>query len=148
MKEVTWFDWAARIWMAVTGGAALFALFWRKERKQANATISKTENENYKQVLENKIAERHISEIIEADRKITENKYKEQAWDQQKEHYEVKLDIQEKLIKTLKANNELEQENEILKNELQTIREEYQSCHREVEALRKEVAELRKLNNK
>lgn len=142
MKE-TWFDLALKI----LGGLSLITTptlwFLNRGRKQANVSISKTEAEVYKNLVENKLADLNLSEIIETKVQHHIDKFKNLLWDAQEEHYKVKLDMQERMIRTLKEKNEVEQENAMLKNELTEMREEHQSCIRQIDDLRKEVNKLK-----
>jgi hypothetical protein len=147
MKQ-TWFALASEILVAMGLVWGVMQYILNRGRKQASVIISNTEAETYKKIVENKLADLNLSDIIETKVQYHLKQMKDMLWSAQEEHFKVKLDMQERLIKSLKEKNEVEQENDILKNELQEIREEYQACHREVTALRKEVAELRKLNNK
>lgn len=147
MKQ-PWYALAAELTVSLgfLWGIAQYLL--NKGRRQAKVSISKTEAEVIKNALENQLAGLNLTEVIESKVELAVKKFKDMLWEHQEEHFKIKLDMQEKMIRVLKEKNEVEQENDILKNELQEIREEYQACHREVTALRKEVAELRKLNNK
>lgn len=138
-----WIELALKIIGVVSLMSAPVLWVLGRGRKQANVTISKSEGEVYKVMMENKLAEVHLNEIIDAKVEVSVTKFKNILWEAQKEHYEIKLEMQERLIKVLKEKNEVEQENQILKNELHEIREEYQTCLRQVEMLRKEVENLK-----
>lgn len=139
----SWFEVALKVLGGISLFGGFFALFWKRERKAAGATISKTEAEKYKQIIENKLADLNLADIIEQKVAHHLKEFKDILWEAQEEHYKVKLDLQERHIKALKEKNEVEQENEILKNELSEMREQHESCLRQIAELRKEVNKLK-----
>src|SRR5689334_2866083 len=108
-----WLSFALQILggLSVLSGIVLF--FLGKGRKQATVGISKTEAEVYKQLVENRLADLNLTEIIEKKVEHEVEKFKDMLWDAQKAHYEVKLEMQERQIKLLRERNEIEQENEL-----------------------------------
>lgn len=151
-----------RLLVEILAAAVLiFLAFWRKERAKADVEIkkgirevSKTEGEVYKTVVERQLVELKVNELIDARIVIIEEKYKNMLWNKEKEHYEVKLEMQQRLIESIKDKTEAVQENEILKNELEAIREQYdqqgikiESQEKQIQRMQKEINELKKQTN-
>jgi hypothetical protein len=148
MKE--WFATASQI--LVAGGAlwAIIQYFLNKGRKRAIVDISKVERESGKFQAERYLVELNVSELIDKKAQIIEEKYKDIIFNMQREHFEIKKDIQGRLEKEMKARIEAEQENEILKNELNIIKEKSEDQDRksadqdkQIKQLQKEVNELK-----
>lgn len=143
MRSENWFDVALKIIGIISLFSGVFIWVRGMGRKQASVTISKTEGEVYKNLVENKLADLNLSELIDTKVELAIKEFKDMLWEAQQEHFKIKLDMQEKLNRSLKEKNEILQENELLKNELVEIREEHQTCLRQIAGLRKEVDELR-----
>src|SRR6476661_210609 len=96
-----WLQFALQVLggLSVLSGVAIF--FLGKGRRQATAGISKTEAEVYKQLVENRLADLNLTDIIEKKVEHEVQKFKDMLWDAQKAHYEVKLEMQERQIRTL-----------------------------------------------
>lgn len=141
MRQETWIDVALKVWggLALAGGFIMW--LFNRGRKQANVTISKTENEVYKTIIENKLAEVNITEIIEKKVEMEIKKFKDMLWDAQEEHYKVKLDMQERLLQKEKEKNEILREKTLIANE-------HAECQEQIDGLRDEVAKLKKQINK
>jgi hypothetical protein len=127
-----WLQLALMLW----GGISLFLLaFWNKTRKTAIIGISKTEQEVIKQQLENKLAETKIYDLIELKVKTEIEEFKKIVFDQQQEHYKIKLDMQSRLEREMKARLEVEKERD-------TLLEQHMNCEEEIKLLKKRVKEL------
>lgn len=146
MKE-TWFDDGLKLWGAIC--LALPVILWviNRGRAKANVDISRTEREANKFQAEKYLVELNVSDLIDKKAQAIEDKYKDILFNMQREHFEIKKDIQGRLEKEMKIRVEAEQENEILKNELQLIREKSEEQDRLLDQLRKEVDNLKKTNN-
>jgi hypothetical protein len=127
----------------------LLGLFWgiaqyflNRGRRQANALISKTEREAGKTVVEKYLVELNVNELIQKKADLIDEKYKDIIFSMQKEHFEIKKDIQGRLEKEMKARIEAEQENEILKNELHLIKQKSSDQDYKIEELTKKVSHL------
>lgn len=121
---------------------AIAQYFLNRGRRQASALISKTEKEANKTVVEKYLVELNVNELIEKKAEQIEVKYKDIIFSMQKEHFEIKKDIQGRLEKEMKARIEAEQENEILKNELHLIKQKSTDQDRKIEELNKKVSSI------
>lgn len=108
-----------------------------KGRKKAITDISKTEAEVYKTLVENKLADLNLSDIIEQKVELAIKKFKDMLWDQQEEHYKVKLDMQDRLMSEVKEKQEILREKQLLANE-------HKDCQFQIDMLRKELEQIKK----
>lgn len=116
--------------------------FLNRGRKQATATLSKTEEEAGKTVVERYLVELNVNELIDRKALAIEEKYKDIIFSMQREHFEIKKDIQGRLEKEMKSRIEANQENEILKNELSLMRQKSDDQDRKISELTNRVNEL------
>lgn len=141
MKE--WYSNASQIIVALVALWSIFQYFLNRGQKQANVAISKTEKESNKLQAEKYLVELNVNEIIEKKAQLIEDKYKDIIFNMQREHFEIKKDIQGRLEKEMKARIEAEQENEILKNELHLIKQKSEDQDKQIEHLASEVDKLK-----
>jgi len=142
-----WWEVALKVLGSMTVCTAIFMAIYNRTRKQAKVTISKTESEVYKTIIENKLAEVNITEIIEKKVEYEIKPLKEMLWNREKEHYEVKREMQERLKNELDEKEILIKENEMLHGEIGLLRKEYNNLHLQFDNLKKEVDKL-KINKK
>lgn len=121
----------------------LIQYFLNRSPRQATLNLSKTEREVEKNVVEKYLVELNVNELIKKEAHLIEEKYKDIIFNMQREHFEIKKDIQGRLEKEMKSRIEAEQENELLKNELHIIREKSDDQDRQIADLRKEVNKLK-----
>jgi hypothetical protein len=126
--------------LGLIGTWAVRKIFYKRED---NAALSKIERESKKINVEQYLVELNVQEIINKKAEAIEDKYKDVIFNMQREHFEIKKDIQGRLEKEMKARIEAEQENEILKNELNIIKEKSEDQDKHIEELRKEVNKLK-----
>jgi succinate dehydrogenase/fumarate reductase flavoprotein subunit len=143
MTNQPWYNVALQVYGAIMLGLPLLLWLLNRGRKQANTAISKTEGEIYKHIIENRLAELNIQEIIDKKTEQIEQKYEAILMNVTKEHFETKLKLQEKLESILKEKVVVERENELLHKELSTIKLEHEAQQREIDKLKKEVAQLK-----
>lgn len=141
MKE--WYSNASQIIVALVALWSIFQYFLNRGQKQANVAISKTEKESNKLQAEKYLVELNVNELIDKKAQIIEDKYKDIIFNMQREHFEIKKDIQSRHEKEMKARIEAEQENEILKNELHLIKLKSEDQDRQIEHLASEVDKLK-----
>lgn len=129
---------------AFFGGLATLLLrriFYKKEDK---ISLSKIERESGKTVIERYLVELNVNELIEKKAEAIEEKYKDLIFNMQREHFEIKKDIQGRLEKEMKSRVEAEQENEILKNELHLIKQKSDDQDRKIDELSAMIKRLEK----
>lgn len=128
---------------AFTGLGTVMTILWtwvvRKVlyKREDNAALSKTEREAKKINVEQYLVELNVQEIINKKAEAIEDKYKEVIFNMQREHFEIKKDMQGRLEKEMKSRIEAEQENEILKNELSILRDQVEDLSKKVKVLEK-----------
>lgn len=142
MKE-TWFSIASQLIVSLGVVWAIIQYFLNRGRKRAGVDISKVEREANKFQAEKYLVELNVSDLIDKKAQVLEDKYKDIIFSMQREHFEIKKDMQGRLEKEMKLRIEAEQENELLKNELHIIREKSDNQDRQIEDLRKEVNKLK-----
>lgn len=142
-----WYELALKIIGAMALITPLVIWVAGRGRKKAGVDISKTEREADKLSIEKYLVELNVSEIIDRKAEVIENKYKDIIFSMQKEHFEIKKDMQGRLEKEMKIRIEAEQENEILKNELHLLRQTSDDQDRKIEELTKKVTQLEKNGN-
>lgn len=140
-------DWFLRIFGAGSFISILFALLWNRSRKQASVGISKTEGEIYKDILERRLTELNIQEIIEKKVEHEVAPLKEMLWNREKEHYEVKSEMQKRLANELQEKEILIRENEMLHLEIGNIRQDYTNMQLQFNQIQKEVEQLKTNKN-
>jgi hypothetical protein len=134
---------------AITGLSTVLGLIgtWAVRKllykREDNASVSKIERESKKINVEQYLVELNVQEIINKKAEAIEDKYKDVIFNMQREHFEIKKDIQGRLEKEMKARIEAEQENEILKNELNIIKEKSEDQDKQIDELRREVNKLK-----
>jgi hypothetical protein len=139
-----WYELALKIIGAIALLTPLLMWIFNRGSKKAGVDISKTEREADKLSIEKYLVELNVSEIIDKKAEVIENKYKDIIFSMQKEHFEIKKDMQGRLEKEMKIRIEAEQENEILKNELHLLRETSNDQSRKIAELTKKVNQLEK----
>ena len=138
-----WWEVALKVVGLISILSGIFLAFYNRTRKQAGVSISKTESEVYKTIIENKLAEVNITEIIEKKVEYEIKPLKEMLWNREKEHYEVKREMQERLKNELDEKEILIKENEMLHGEIGLLRKEYNNLHLQFDNLKKEVDKLK-----
>lgn len=138
-----WYNVALQVWGAIALGIPLLIWLLNKGRKQAVANVSKTEGEVYKNIIETKLAEVNITEIIEKKVEHEIQPLKEMLWNREKEHYEVKSEMQKRLQNELQEKEILVRENNMLHDEIAEIRKEYSILQLQFGKLQKEVDKLK-----
>lgn len=136
----SWIDLSLKIIGAMAIFVTIFLAIYNRTRKQATTFISKTEAEEYKAILENKLAEINITEVIEKKVEHEVKPLKEMLWNREIEHYEVKKEMQERLMRELEEKKVIMRENDLLRNELEIM-------HKDMNTLRKEIDLLKKQTN-
>jgi hypothetical protein len=139
-----WFALGSQILVSLGVIWAIVQYFLNRGRKRANVDISRVERESGKFQAERYLVELNVSELIDKKAQIIEEKYKDIIFNMQKEHFEIKKDMQGRLEKEMKIRIEAEQENEILKNELALIREQSDNQDVKIAELTRKVKELEK----
>lgn len=139
-----WYELALKVLGSITLFTGFFALIWNRTRKQAAVSISKTEGEIYKHIIENKLAEINITEVIEKKVEAEIEPLRNMLWNREIEHYEVKRELQERLMRVLDDKSKAERENEILHNESAIMQKELSSLRKQVEQMQKEIEILKK----
>lgn len=143
MNNQPWWNVALQVYGAIMLGLPLLLWILNKGRKQATANVSKTEGEVYKNIIETKLAEVNITEIIEKKVEHEIAPLKEMLWNREKEHYEVKRDMQQRLQNELQEKEILTRENTLLHDEIAEIRKEYNILQMQFGKLQKEVDKLK-----
>src|SRR5688500_6955216 len=142
-----WVRVALEIIGAMAIFVAIFLAFYNRTRKQATVGISKTEGEVYKTIIENKLAEVNITEIIEKKVEQEVKPLKDMLWNREIEHYEVKKEMQERLMKEMDEKKVVMRENELLHNDIAIIRKEHDALQIQFNSLKKEVEKLKSNKN-
>jgi translation elongation factor EF-1beta len=134
--------------LAISGGLGILwtiaMYFLNRGRRQASAGISKTERETGKIEIEKYLLELNVQKIIDEKVKLIEIEYKDIIFNMQREHFQIKKDIQGRLEKEMKDRISAEEENVILKNELHTIKMKSQDQDRKIEELTQKVTSIEK----
>lgn len=102
-----WWEFALKIIGTIAVLTPVVLWVANRGRKQANLAVSKTETEIYKQLVEKKLSELNIADIIEkrVDDKV--NEFKRILWDATQRHYYEKMELKAELEESYKRNQEL-----------------------------------------
>lgn len=136
-----------QVYGAIMLGLPLLLWILNKGKRQAAATVSKTEGEVYKDILERRLAEVNITEIIEKKVEEEIKPLKDMLWNREKEHYEVKKEMQERLTNELQEKEILIRENDLLHAEIGNIRQDYTNMQLQFNQLKKEIEKLKSNKN-
>lgn len=142
-----WWNLALQVYGAIMLGLPLLLWILNKGKRQAAATVSKTEGEVYKDILERRLAEVNITEIIEKKVEEEIKPLKDMLWNREKEHYEVKKEMQERLTNELQEKEILIRENDLLHAEIGNIRQDYTNMQLQFNQLKKEIEKLKSNKN-
>ncbi len=147
VSNKTWWELALEGFGIIFITSGLILAIFNRSRKVAGVTISKTEGEIYKNILEKRLAELNITEIIEQKVESEIKPLKEMLWNRELEHFEVKKEMQERLMKELEEKKVVMRENSLLHNEVETIRKEHELQAIEIDKLKQEVEILKRQSN-